>query len=64
MRDLYQPGGVIVLPSGRRVVIDRVRPDAMICHYADMIAAEEDPVTLTRLFCDRHCLLVPQAVPA
>lgn len=63
MRDRYQPGLEIVLPSGRRVRIAKVLGDLLRCHYvgraARGVAAGE--VDLARLFCDRHCLLVEVA---
>lgn len=68
MRDPYQPGAVLVLPSGRRVRIDRVRGDVLACRYETprpgdrrhgAVASDPDMV-LTRTFCDRHTFV---AVP-
>ncbi len=62
MRDRYQPGLHLVLPSGRRVRIVKVIGGWFKCHYVGSgtrgLGGEVD---LTRLFADRHCLLVEGA---
>jgi hypothetical protein len=63
VRDLYQPGHEIVLPSGARVVIYNVRADAVLCRYVSPRSGDNE-VTLTKLFCDRHCYLVQKAMAA
>lgn len=63
MRDRYQPGHELVLPSGRRVVIVRVYPGFMACAYVAPRGRGGSEVDLARHFCDRHCLLV-EAVAA
>lgn len=69
MRDPYQPGYILVLPSGRRVIIQHVRPAALVCRYETPrhgdrrhgVMASDADLLLSRLFCFRHTHLVPVA---
>jgi hypothetical protein len=71
MRDRYQPGYILVLPSGRRVVIQHVRPQQLVCKYETPrhgdrrhgVLASDADLLLARLFCDRHMHLVPVLQP-
>lgn len=59
MRNRYQPGLHIVLPSGRRVRIRKVLGEMFVCEYVGPgTRGLGGEVELSRLFCDRHCLLV------
>lgn len=73
MRDPYQPGHILVLPSGRRVIIQRIWRDELICRYEKArpgdrrysVKRDDHDLQLTRCFCMRHTHLVPVAgVPA
>lgn len=71
MRDPYQPGHLLVLPSGHRVRIERVRGADVVCNYERRqpgdrrhgIPAHDHDLVLTKAFCILHCLLI-EAVPA
>lgn len=71
MRDPYQPGYILVLPSGRRVVIQKVRGCQLVCKYETWrrgdrrrgVLASDADLVLTRHFCQRHTHLVPVLEP-
>ncbi len=59
MRDRYQPGLHLVLPSGRRVRIVKVVGTHLVCAYVGLCARLMGAgVDLARHFADRHCLIV------
>lgn len=69
MRERFQPGCLLVLPSGRRVRVDRVRSTEVVCSYETRqpgdrrhgVSVSDADVVLTKAFCLLHCLLVEVA---
>lgn len=62
MRDPYQPGMRLVLPSGRRVHIEAVRATSLLCRYiAGDGGAFGEELNLTKEFALKHCYLVEGA---
>jgi hypothetical protein len=67
MRDPYQPGYILVLPSGRRAVIQKVRGPQIVCKYETPrrgdhrhgVLASEADLVLARHFCMKYTHLVP-----
>lgn len=69
MRDRFQPGHLLVLPSGRRARILRVWGADVLCRYEvnrpedrrHGVSVNDGDMALAKLFCERHCLLVEVA---
>lgn len=62
MTPTYEPGHQLLLPSGRRVAIYKVRHDDLQCLYVTSVDGRlkmGEEVTLTKLFAARFCDLVP-----
>ena len=67
MRDPFGPGRVLLLPSGRRVVVQRLRRDDLVCRFETPLPCDrrygaslsDHDLQLTRRFCARYARVVP-----
>lgn len=69
MIDPFRPGRLLVLPSGRRVIVQRIWRDDVLCRYEKArpcdgrlsVKKTDHDLQLSRRFCARYARALPLA---